>query len=104
MSRRIRQVSPEPFQHRPWSPARAWAIAQGLPRLAAWLGVLPTTLRCYLGSRQTLPPEIAADLSRASHGMYSPEAFMHKAAQHGPRAQPAQPPHKKPLAARAQRV
>lgn len=100
MSRRIRQVSPEPFQHRPWSPARAWAIAQGLPRLAAWLGVLPTTLRCYLGSRQTLPPEIAADLSRASHGMYSPEAFMHKAAQHGPRARA----DKKPLAARAPRV
>ena len=100
MSRRIRQVSPEPFQHRPWSPARAWAIAQGLPRLAAWLGVLPTTLRCYLGSRQSMPPEIAADLSRASHGMYSPEAFLHKAAQHGPRARA----DKKPLAARAQRV
>ena len=77
MSRRIRQCSSEPFQHHPWSPARAWAIAQGLPRLAAWLDVLPTTLRCYLGSRQSMPPEIAADLSRASHGMYSPEAFLH---------------------------
>lgn len=100
MSRRIRQCSPEPFLHHPWSPARAWAIAQGLPRLAAWLGIGTGTLRTYLGSRQTLPPEIAADLSRASHGMYSPEAFLHKAAQHGPRARA----DKKPLAARAQRV
>ena len=100
MTRRIRQVNPEPFLHHPWSPARAWAVAQGLPRLAAWLDVLPTTLRCYLGSRQSMPPEIAADLSRASHGMYSAEAFLHKAAAHGPRARAP----KKPLATRAQRA
>ena len=100
MSRRIRQCSQEPFLHHPWSPARAWAIAQGLPRLAAWLGIGIGTLRTYLGSRQTLPPEIAADLSRASHGMYSPEAFLHKAAKYGPRARAA----KKPLAMRAPRV
>lgn len=100
MSRR-KQCSPEPFQHHPWSPARAWAIAQGLPRLAAWLGIGTGTLRTYLGSRETLPPEIAADLSRASHGMYSAEAFLYKAAKYGPRARSKT---NKTVAARTPRV
>ena len=100
MSGRTRNVSVRPFVHHPWSPARAWAVAQGLPRLAKWLDMRTSSLRTALGSKPQLPDDLAADLARASNGLYTASDFLHKPATYGPRARKTN----KTLAARAQRV
>ena len=100
MSGRIRNVSARPFVHHPWSPARAWAVAQGLPRLAEWLDMRTSSLRTALGSKPQLPDDLAADLARASNGLFEASDFVHKPAQFGPRARKTN----KTVAARAPRV
>ena len=100
MSGRVRQVSERPFVHYPWSPARAWAVAQGLPRLAKWLDMRTSSLRTALGSKPQLPDDLAADLARASNGLFQASDFVHKPAQFGPRARKTN----KTVATRAQRA
>lgn len=64
----------EPFEHRPYSPARAWAVSQGLARLALWLGITDVSLRNAMG-RGELSEFVAEGLARASAGLFSADDF-----------------------------